>query len=233
MFDEQNNQNPNEPEDILAPMDGVIEPGELKSALAHNKLKPVARASEDLPEPPEEIPPLEPRAEISQPLLSKKGFIFVIVGVVAVALIVGVTWVVVRLPKKAPAVAPVAAPVTQPEVIPPPAVDNTNYEEAGPKIAPVSETAAPPAETPAPIITVEPTVDTDNDGLTDTEEAAAGTSAQVVDTDADGLSDYEEITLWKTNPLNPDTDGDGYNDGQEVKNGYNPNGEGKLLELPK
>lgn len=226
MFDDTQPQNSNEPEDILASMDGVIEPGELKSALAHNKLKPVAKASEDLPEPPSEIPPLEPRAEISQPLLSKKGFIFVIVGVVVVALIVGVIWVVMRLPKKAPAVAPVTAPVTQPEVVPPPAVP-----EVAPVLAP--EAVVPPAETPAPAITVEPAVDTDNDGLTDTEETSTGTSAQVADTDADGLSDYEEITLWKTNPLNPDTDGDGYSDGQEVKNGYNPNGAGKLLELPK
>ena len=224
MFDETQPQNSNEPEDILAPMDGVIGPGELKSALAYNKLKPVAKAGDDLPEPPSEIPPLEPRAEISQPLLSKKGFIFVIVGVVAAALIVGVIWVVVRLPKKAPVVAPAAAPVTQPEVIPPP---------VEPEIAPVPEVVTPPAEEPAPAITVEPAVDTDNDGLTDQEETAAGTNAQVSDTDADGLSDYEEITLWKTNPLNPDTDGDGFSDGQEVKNGYNPNGEGKLLELPK
>ena len=109
MFDEPQPQNSNEPEDILAPMDGVIEPGELKSALANNKLKPVARASEDLPEPPEEIPLLEPRAEISQPLLSKKGFIFTVVGVVLVAVIIGVIWVVMRLPKKAPIVAPAPA----------------------------------------------------------------------------------------------------------------------------
>lgn len=225
MFDETQPQNSNEPEDILAPMDGVIEPGELKSALANNKLKPVARASDDLPEPPSDIPPLEPRAEISQPLLSKKGFIFVIVGVVVVAVIVGVIWVVVRLPKKASVVAPVVTPVTQPEIIPPPTEPEV--------VAPVPEAVTPPVEELAPVITVEPAVDTDNDGLTDTEEATAGTNAQIADTDADGLSDYEEITLWKTNPLNPDTDGDGYNDGQEVKNGFNPNGVGKLLELPK
>ncbi|MBI5221955.1 MAG: hypothetical protein HY980_00435 [Candidatus Magasanikbacteria bacterium] len=230
MFDEQNpatvGQNPNEPEDILAPMDGAIEPGELKSALAYNKLKPVAKTSDDLPEPPSDIPPLEPRAEISQPLLSKKGFIIAVVGVVAIALLIGVIWVVVRLPKQASVVAPtpVVVPVAQPEIIPSPE----------PVVAPAPEEAVtPPVEAPAPIITVEPTADTDNDGLTDTEEATAGTNAQVADTDADGLSDYEEITLWKTNPLNPDTDGDGYSDGQEVKNGYNPNGAGKLLELPK
>ncbi|KKS54484.1 MAG: hypothetical protein UV20_C0032G0003 [Candidatus Magasanikbacteria bacterium GW2011_GWA2_42_32] len=179
----------------------------IKSALANNKLKPVAKTNDELSEPPSEIPPLEPRAEISQPLLSKKGFIFVIVGVVVVALIVGVIWVVVRLPKKAPVVAPVTAPVTQPEIIPPPAES---------EVVPVPEVVTPPVEVSAPVITVEPTADTDNDGLTDTEEATAGTNAQVPDTDTDGLSDYEEITLWKTNPLNPDTDGDGYNDGQEV-----------------
>ncbi|MCX6779538.1 MAG: hypothetical protein NTU97_04945 [Candidatus Magasanikbacteria bacterium] len=38
--------------------------------------------------------------------------------------------------------------------------------------------------------------------------------------------------IWKTDPLVADTDGDGFNDGQEVKNGYNPLGSGKLLELP-
>lgn len=51
-----------------------------------------------------------------------------------------------------------------------------------------------------------------------------------VDTDGDGLSDYDEINIYKTDPLNPDTDGDGYSDGEEVKGGYNPLGDGKLIE---
>ena len=37
-------------------------------------------------------------------------------------------------------------------------------------------------------------------------------------------------TKYKTNPNNPDTDGDGYLDGDEVKNGYDPNGDGKLSD---
>ncbi len=41
------------------------------------------------------------------------------------------------------------------------------------------------------------------------------------DSDKDGLSDLEE-RLYHTNPNNPDTDGDGYKDGEEVKNGYDP-----------
>ncbi len=47
------------------------------------------------------------------------------------------------------------------------------------------------------------------------------------DIDGDGLNllaEYEN----STNPLNPDTDGDGYDDGKEVRDGYSPIGEGKL-----
>lgn len=36
------------------------------------------------------------------------------------------------------------------------------------------------------------------------------------DADRDGLSDYDERTLWHTDPLDPDTDGDGFNDGLEM-----------------
>lgn len=43
----------------------------------------------------------------------------------------------------------------------------------------------------------------------------------IADTDEDGLSDIRERELG-TDPTNPDTDGDGYNDGEEVANGYSP-----------
>lgn len=42
-----------------------------------------------------------------------------------------------------------------------------------------------------------------------------------VDTDHDGLTDAQE-RVYGTDPHNPDTDGDGYKDGEEVKNGYSP-----------
>lgn len=48
-----------------------------------------------------------------------------------------------------------------------------------------------------------------------------------VDSDEDGLTNMEE-KQYGTDPTNPDTDGDGYKDGEEVKAGYNPKGEGKL-----
>ncbi|MFB6225798.1 MAG: hypothetical protein ABEJ02_00425 [Candidatus Paceibacteria bacterium] len=52
---------------------------------------------------------------------------------------------------------------------------------------------------------MKPTKDSDNDGLTNSEEKKYG-----------------------TDPNKKDTDGDGYSDGEEVANGYNPTGEGKL-----
>ncbi len=45
--------------------------------------------------------------------------------------------------------------------------------------------------------------------------------AAVVDTDQDGLADELELQLG-TLTYNPDMDGDGYKDGEEVENGYNP-----------
>ncbi|MEI6596600.1 MAG: hypothetical protein WCL13_00085 [bacterium] len=47
------------------------------------------------------------------------------------------------------------------------------------------------------------------------------------DSDNDGLTDIEEILLG-TSPTTADTDGDGYLDGAELLNLYNPAGEGKL-----
>ncbi len=75
-------------------------------------------------------------------------------------------------------------------------------------------------------------IDSDGDGLTDAEEIEAGTDVDVTDTDKDGLGDREEVQVYGTDPLNADTDEDGYLDGQEVSGGYNPNGSGKLLEVP-
>lgn len=78
-------------------------------------------------------------------------------------------------------------------------------------------------------------VDSDGDGLDDADEIKFGTNPNMADTDADGLNDQEEVIKYKTNPNNADSDGDGYKDGDEVKNGYNPSGEGKLIdkvELP-
>ncbi len=76
-------------------------------------------------------------------------------------------------------------------------------------------------------------MDIDGDGLTDEEEDVHGTHILKVDSDEDGLNDFEEIRVYKTDPLNPDTDGDGYLDGDEVFNNYDPNGAGRLLDFEK
>lgn len=99
-----------------------------------------------------------------------------------------------------------------------PLIPGVNDLEEGSAVTPVEE---------EPVIPMAP-VDTDQDGLTDEEEASVGSNINIVDTDGDGLSDYEEVKIYTTNPLLADTDGDGYSDGDEVSNGYNPAGEGKL-----
>lgn len=62
-------------------------------------------------------------------------------------------------------------------------------------------------------------IDTDQDGLTDIQEACVGTSIEQADTDGDGLLDGAEVFDLGTNPLADgwDTDGDGINDGAEVR----------------
>jgi outer membrane protein OmpA-like peptidoglycan-associated protein len=58
--------------------------------------------------------------------------------------------------------------------------------------------------------------DPDKDGLTNDQEKELGTAKNNPDTDGDGLTDGDEVMKYKTNPLKADTDGDGLTDGQEV-----------------
>lgn len=69
------------------------------------------------------------------------------------------------------------------------------------------------------------------------EEAATSSSSEPtttapifsLDSDNDGLSDSDEVNKYHTDPNKVDTDGDTYPDGQEVKMGYNPLGNGKCV----
>lgn len=58
--------------------------------------------------------------------------------------------------------------------------------------------------------------DPDSDGLTNTEELAAGSNPTLADTDSDTLSDSAEVKTHKTDPIRPDTDGDRLTDSDEV-----------------
>ena len=64
--------------------------------------------------------------------------------------------------------------------------------------------------------------DTDHDGLNGDEEKQFKTDPQNPDTDGDELSDGDEIHIYSSNPNLRDTDGDGFEDGKEVAGGYSP-----------
>jgi len=65
--------------------------------------------------------------------------------------------------------------------------------------------------------------DSDGDGLDRDQELALGTDPKNPDSDGDGLSDGEEVSDFGTNPLAADSDGDGYDDAEEVNAGSDPN----------
>jgi MYXO-CTERM domain-containing protein len=71
---------------------------------------------------------------------------------------------------------------------------------------------------------VDPTLDTDGDGLTDLDEFTLGTLPDDPDSDGDGLEDGAEIHADNpnpTDPMDPDSDDDGIRDDVEVQ-GDNP-----------
>lgn len=146
---------------------------------------------------------------------------WVVIVLVALLLIGGGVGAFVFLRGK-PAAEP--APAGQPT--PEPAPEPSPEPSPEPTPAPTPEPAPEPEPAPSP------EADADGDGLPDGREAQLGTNAQAVDTDGDGLTDREEVDVYNTDPLNPDTDGDTFMDGAEVRNGYDPNGPGKLLQIP-
>ncbi len=48
------------------------------------------------------------------------------------------------------------------------------------------------------------------------------------DSDNDELSDEQEVLLYGTDPHNTDSDGDGFLDGDEIKNGFSPSQAGRI-----
>ena len=74
----------------------------------------------------------------------------------------------------------------------------------------VEVTASAPTATPATM------VDSDGDRLSDDQEQSIGTNPENPDTDGDGLSDGDEVLTRATDPLKKDTDNDILSDGDEV-----------------
>ncbi|MCA9923768.1 MAG: protein kinase [Anaerolineales bacterium] len=86
--------------------------------------------------------------------------------------------------------------------------------------ADATQTAVSASETVAAATRIAATAavvgDTDNDGLTNAQEAAIGTDPNNSDSDGDGLSDGDEQLIYGTQPLNEDSDGDLLRDGDEI-----------------
>lgn len=87
------------------------------------------------------------------------------------------------------------------------------------------DVAPPPAPTPAPEAASAPettdravatATDQDADNAPDELEPGLGLDPTNPDTDGDGVADGDELNIYGTDPLNPDTDGDGASDGEEL-----------------
>ena len=88
-----------------------------------------------------------------------------------------------------------------------------------------------PVALSTPALNVAVDIDTDGDGILDRYETNTGiyvsptdtgTDPNNPDTDGDGLSDGDEVYIYHTNPNIKDTDGDGFDDGFEVFTGFDP-----------
>lgn len=76
------------------------------------------------------------------------------------------------------------------------------------------------------------TLDFEPDGLTDLEEWQLRTNPKNPDTDGDTLTDGDEVDVHGTNPLARDTDMDGFDDNVELDNGSNPTNGGITPQIP-
>lgn len=231
MFDETPSNLP--VEDILEKVD---KPPMASRPQMGSSLPPLGAQRPSVLRPTSSLPPPSTATLETPAGGGKRVLVFVVLAVIVVLLVVGGGMFVVRLLNKktvSPPVntvanveVPTPAPiVTEPAVINPEVTNGTSTSEV--------VVTTPPANIPLPVpVTPSITKDSDNDGLTDAQEAAIGTDPNKADTDGDGLTDADEVRKWKTDPLNPDTDGDGYSDGAEVKSGYSPVGPGKILVNP-
>lgn len=206
----------NEPEDILADIEG-----DQSSARTPVKNKPFLINSSPLADSPQAAvrPPEKPVAK--EPFFKqyKKIIIAVLLIIIGGGVLAAAGWYGYKLVANRPD--DQAAMPTDMGYVPP--VDSGNNQPNAdiPAVDDVDNQLVDPA----------PPMDSDLDGLTDEEESMYGTNINEVDTDLDGLTDRDEVKVFKTDPNNPDTDGDGYLDGAEVRSGYDPKGEGKLLEI--
>jgi hypothetical protein len=162
------------------------------------------------------------------------GAVIMIIGLIVMAAAVYLVYIFLINPQKTVApvtnnkpVAP-AAPVVKTEepVVPPlePEIKEAPVATTSPVVVQV------PATTSEPIIPSTPATSTDAIVPTTTPSSSVvpvEPAAAIIDSDGDGLSDSEEA-LFGTNANLTDSDGDGFSDSAELENLYNPAGEGRL-----
>lgn len=83
----------------------------------------------------------------------------------------------------------------------------------------------------ADIVEGEEIIDRDVDGVDADTEKEYKTSDKNNDSDNDGLSDSEEINYWFSDPMVKDSDGDGYTDGSEIISRYSPTGVARITTI--
>lgn len=98
--------------------------------------------------------------------------------------------------------------------------DQTTQVSTTPPV--VRATSTPATEAFDRRLKAEYEIDRDLDGITNEEEARLKTNPDNPDSDGDGILDNDEITIYKTNPLKADTDNDGVSDGREATLGRDP-----------
>ncbi|MFA5946224.1 MAG: hypothetical protein WC802_04935 [Patescibacteria group bacterium] len=209
-----------EPQDIFAGTDkgGVSNPAQAPA--------PITPSSAPAP-----VMPAPQEGGVSNPALSKGGTLkTIIILLVALVVIAGSAYLAYALIMK-PVQSTMIVPQTETPAVGAPLVPASTVDANAVPTEPaptLPDVATPPTAT----IGQSTFLDSDGDGLTNAQELEAGTSSTNPDTDGDGLGDKEEVQVYGTDPLRTDTDGDGFLDGAEVTAGFNPNGPGKLLQIP-
>jgi len=104
-------------------------------------------------------------------------------------------------------------------------VNAVRAPEAEPAPAPVAEVAPEPvvetaptesSETVAADVAVATETDLDADNYLDAAELEIGLDPGNPDTDGDGVADGDEVNIYFSDPFTSDTDGDGASDGEEL-----------------
>ncbi len=142
--------------------------------------------------------------------ISQKTMLLIIGGVILVLIVVIFSVILLRSTQTTQQVATPTTPIIEtPVVIPPTDEPNETPIEEDPEIIEEPETVDSAITLPAiSIPTAQLATDTDQDGLTDAEEA-----------------------LFLTSPAVPDTDLDSFLDGPELVNLYDPSTPGALIEI--